>query len=156
MEQKSLLAVVRVRGTVNINQDIKDTLTMLHLTRANHCVLIPQTKDYFGMLQKVKDYTTWGEIDKETLVKLIKARGRIVGDEPITDKWLKTHTKYPSVKELADALESAQGKHFNLIKSVFRLNPPKRGYSGIKKPHSLGGALGYRGSAINDLLKRMI
>lgn len=156
MEQKSLLAVVRVRGSININQDIKDTMAMLHLTRVNHCVLIPQTKDYFGMLQKIKDYTTWGEIDKETLVKLIKARGRIVGGEPITDKWLKTHTKYPSVKELADALGNAQVEHTDMIKPVFRLNPPKRGYSGIKKPHSLGGALGYRGNAINDLLKRMI
>ncbi|MCG2827410.1 MAG: uL30 family ribosomal protein, partial [Thermoplasmatales archaeon] len=60
-------AVVRVRGNININRGIKDTLKMLNLTKVNHCVFIPETKEYKGMLQKVKDYVTWGEIDSDTL-----------------------------------------------------------------------------------------
>ena len=44
------------------------------------------------------------------------------------------------------------------VKPVFRLTPPKKGFGrqGIKKPYSIGGALGYRASDINDLLNRMI
>lgn len=44
------------------------------------------------------------------------------------------------------------------IKNYFRLNSPRKGFErkGIKKPFSIGGALGYRGSKINDLIKRMI
>lgn len=43
------------------------------------------------------------------------------------------------------------------LKPVFRLRPPKRGYEreGIKKPYSVGGTLGYRKEAINELLEKM-
>ncbi len=41
---------------------------------------------------------------------------------------------------------------------AFRLNPPSKGYGrkGIKIAFSQGGALGYRGEKINDLVKRML
>ncbi len=44
------------------------------------------------------------------------------------------------------------------MKPFFRLNPPKKGFGrkGIKMPFNISGALGYRGSKINDLIKRMI
>ena len=44
------------------------------------------------------------------------------------------------------------------IKKYFRLNPPRKGFGrkGIKHPYQSGGALGYRGEAINDLIKRMV
>ena len=44
------------------------------------------------------------------------------------------------------------------LKRFFRLTPPLKGFErgGIKKPFSLGGALGYRKDNINDLIKRMI
>ncbi len=40
----------------------------------------------------------------------------------------------------------------------FRLNPPRKGYSkkGSKLPFVVGGALGYRGDKINDLIQRMV
>jgi len=40
----------------------------------------------------------------------------------------------------------------------FALMPPKGGFEkkGIKMPFNKGGALGYRGDKINDLLKRMV
>ncbi|RLI23172.1 50S ribosomal protein L30, partial [Candidatus Bathyarchaeota archaeon] len=43
------------------------------------------------------------------------------------------------------------------IKPVFRLHPPRKGFKGkIKKSFKAGGASGYRGEAINELLERMI
>ena len=83
------LAVVRIRGGISINRDIKNTLKMLNLTKVNHCVFIPETKEYKGMLQKVKDYVTWGEIEPGTMVEMIKQRGKLEGDKPVTDKYLK-------------------------------------------------------------------
>jgi large subunit ribosomal protein L30 len=43
-------------------------------------------------------------------------------------------------------------------KQFYRLQPPKKGFGrkGIKIPFKSGGALGYRGEKINDLIKRMI
>ena len=44
------------------------------------------------------------------------------------------------------------------LKRYFRLNAPRRGFGrkGIKQSFQRGGSLGYRGAAINDLIKRMI
>ena len=42
------------------------------------------------------------------------------------------------------------------IKPLFRLSPPKKGYEGIKRSFTNGGALGYRGKEINKLLERAL
>ena len=42
------------------------------------------------------------------------------------------------------------------IKPVFRLNPPKKGFKGVKKSFTNRGSLGYRGKEINKLIERMI
>ncbi|MEW6070654.1 MAG: 50S ribosomal protein L30 [Candidatus Thermoplasmatota archaeon] len=154
---KKALVVIRVRGSVNIRKDIKATLRMLRLTRANHCVILPPTADYIGMLQKVKDYITWGEIENETLEMLIKKRARLQSNIPLTEKWLKENTKYSSFKELANALVNCQVKFSEIpIRPIFRLNPPRKGYGGVKRAYKVGGALGDRGKDINDLISRMV
>ena len=63
-----VFAIIRVRGIVNVNPDIKRTLKLLRLTKVNHCTLLEENKVYKGVLQMVKDYATWGELDKETPV----------------------------------------------------------------------------------------
>ncbi len=151
-------AVIRVRGTVNVRHDIKKTLQMLRLHRVNHCVIVEENETFKGMLQKAKDYITWGELDKDTLVELIKKRGRLVGDKPVDDEYIKSSTPYKSVEEFAEAILDGKIRYRDLpdIKPVFRLSPPRKGYEGIKRAYSVGGALGYRGKDINDLIKRMM
>ena len=39
---------------------------------------------------------------------------------------------------------------------LFRLHPARQGLEGIKRSVQIGGALGYRGAGINELLGRMI
>ncbi|MBU0497692.1 MAG: 50S ribosomal protein L30 [Candidatus Thermoplasmatota archaeon] len=151
-------AVVRVRGTVNIKPNIKKTLHLLNLTRVNHCTLINENKVYKGMLQVVKDYTTWGEINTDTLTKMIKSRGMLVGDKEITDEYIKGATPYKSIDKFADAIQNQKISYKELpdVKPIFRLHPPKKGFEGIKRSFVNGGALGYRGEKINDLLTRML
>ena len=151
-------AVIRIRGTVNVRTDIKDTLMMLRLNRVNHCVLLPETDSYSGMLQKVKDYVTWGEIAPETLAKMIIHRGRLIGDKKISDKYIKANTEYKSLMSFAKAVASGETRFQDLkeIKPVVRLHPPKKGYEGVKRSYKVGGALGYRGKEINELIERMI
>lgn len=153
-----IYAVIRVRGSVNVKPDIKDTLKMLRLNRINHCVLLPKTESYSGMLQKVKDYVTWGEIAPQTLAKMIIHRGRLIGDKKVSDKYVKTNTKYKSIMSLAKAISEGETKYQELkdIKPVIRLHPPRKGYGGVKKSYKLGGALGYRGEDINKLIDKMI
>jgi len=151
-------AIIRVRGTVNVNPDIKRTLELLRLTKVNHCTLLEENKVYKGMLQKVKDYTTWGEIDKETLPKLIESRGLLIGDKQITTEYIKSATSYNTFEQLSQAILDNKFIYKDIpdVKPLFRLSPPHKGYEGIKRSFKNGGALGYRGKEINTLLGRMI
>jgi large subunit ribosomal protein L30 len=153
-----IFAIIRVRGIVNVNPDIKRTLKLLRLTKVNHCTLLEENKVYKGMLQKVKDYTTWGEIDKETLPKLMESRGMLVGDKQITEDYIKSATSYNTFEKLSQAILDNKFKYKEIpdVKPLFRLSPPKKGYEGIKRSFKNGGALGYRGKEINKLIGRMI
>jgi len=153
-----VFAIIRVRGIVNVNPDIKRTLKLLRLTKVNHCTLLEENKVYKGMLQKVKDYTTWGEIDKEILPKLMESRGMIVGDKQITEEYIKSATSYNTFEKLSQAILDNKFKYKDIpdVKPLFRLSPPKKGYEGIKRSFKNGGALGYRGKEINKLIGRMI
>ena len=153
-----MLAVIRVRGRTGVRREISDTLKMLNLTRINHCVLIPDTPSYKGMLQKVKDYVTWGEINKETLEKLIRTRGRLYGDKSITDKYVKNSIGFEDIAALADAIVEGKVLYKDIpnVKPIFRLHPPLKGWEKTKRHFTEGGALGYRGEMINELILRML
>ncbi|MGZ7047360.1 MAG: 50S ribosomal protein L30 [Methanobacterium sp.] len=152
-----MIAAIRLRGRTGIKKDIANTLDMLKLTRINHAVLIEDNPSYNGMLQKAKDYITWGEIDQETVSKLLSKRGKITGNVKLTEDYLKDNTDFSSVEELSKALADSGNKlEDSGIKPVFRLHPPRKGYENIKKTFAESGSLGYRGDKINDLIKRMI
>ncbi|MCK4522223.1 MAG: uL30 family ribosomal protein [Nanoarchaeota archaeon] len=122
------MAVILVRGFIRVNKKVVDTCKMLTLYRKNYCTLVDK-KD-FGMVNKIKDYVTFGEIDKETEKLLIEKKGEMK--------------------------KGRDGK--DVMKRFFRLNPPKKGFGrkGIKVSFSKSGALGYRGNKINELIKRML
>ena len=151
-------AAIRVRGIVNVNPDIKKTLQLLNLTRSNHCVILEEKPSIKGMLQVAKDYITWGEIEKDVLSKLINSRGKLLGDKNLTNDYIKSSTTYDSINKLSQALLDNKFKYKEIhnIKPVFRLNPPKKGYEGIKRSFVNKGTLGYRGKEINKLIQRMI
>ncbi|WP_456422046.1 50S ribosomal protein L30 [Thermococcus sp.] len=152
------LALIRLRSGIRARGEVRDTLAMLRLHRINHLVIVDDTPSYRGMIQKVKDYITWGEIDKETLVKLLKKRGRLVGNKPITDEYVQEKLGM-SIEEFAEKVINGEMKLKDLpnIKPVFRLHPPRGGLKGSKKrSFKEGGALGYRGEKINELIERML
>jgi large subunit ribosomal protein L30 len=152
------LVAVRIRGMSDISQEIKDTLTMLRLTRNCHATLLDNRPSYNGMLRKSKDCLTWGEVSQENIGLLLKKRGRLVGDKKLTDDYAKD-LGYTSLDALAEAIFKVDVDFSSLpeVKPVFRLRPPKKGFKGkVKRSFVAGGELGYRGEAINDLLKRMV
>lgn len=152
-----MFAVIRIRGSVDVNKNIEDTLRMLNLNVVNRCIIIPETEVYVGMLKKAKDYITWGTIDKKTLSNLLVKRGKLLGDKSIDEKTLDKITKFKSFDEFSEALIGGKCnlKDFKDIKLIFRLNPPKHGYKAIRLPYPKGD-LGNRKEKINDLLERMI
>ncbi|ASJ00120.1 50S ribosomal protein L30 [Thermococcus gorgonarius] len=152
------LALIRLRSGIRARGEVRDTLAMLRLHRINHLVIVDDTPSYRGMIQKVKDYITWGEIDKETLVKLLRKRGRLVGNKPITDEYVQEKLGM-TLEEFAEKVINGEMKLRDLpnIKPVFRLHPPRGGLKGSKKrSFKEGGVLGYRGEKINELIERML
>lgn len=139
------LAVVRVRGLTGVRYDIDETLKKLRLYRKNYCVVVPKNAVYLGMIGKIKDYVTWGELDEKTYKDLIEKRKEEFKGRVSDNRGKIKYNKFAN----------ADGKK---IKKVFRLNSPRKGYGrkGIKAPFSEGGALGYRGDKINDIMQRMI
>ncbi len=151
-------AIIRLRGQINVRPQIKDTLRFMRLNRVNHCVVLPDNDTTKGMLQTAKDYVTWGEIDAETLAEAIRSRGRLSGNKPITDEHVKANTDFASIDDFAQAIVAGKAQYKQLadVKPLLRLHPAKKGLEGIKRSYQAGGALGYRGEAINDLIRRMI
>ena len=139
------IAVIRIRGSMRVDNAVIDTLEMLRLYRNNFCVVLPKNALYEGMVKKAKDYITWGEIDDETFNLLAEKRGEeFRGRETDSKK-----------KISYDDFFVFNNKK---IKKFFRLSPPRKGFErkGIKTTYQNGGALGYRGAEINELIKRMI
>ncbi|MEM1938442.1 MAG: 50S ribosomal protein L30 [Acidilobaceae archaeon] len=158
----SLYVIVRLRGTVDIPPDIEKTLYMLRLRRKYTASLYHSSLPGLnGMLKVVESWATWGEIDKSVLVELIRRRGKLIGDKPITDEWVRETLKLNSLDEMAEKLISGEIYYHKLepygVKPFFRLHPPRGGFKrSTKKMYGSGGELGYRGHAINDLILRMI
>jgi len=141
-----MYAVIRLKGLVKVRKDIRDTLKMLRLNRKMHCVLLKENDVVKGMLQKVKDWITWGEIDDNILKILVEKRGRKPGNKRLTKE------------EAEDVFNKIKNDERipKEIKPVFRLTPPSKGFKKSIKQHYPKGELGYRGKEINKLLKRMI
>lgn len=154
----SKLAVIRVRGGVDVREEIKDTLKMLKLTRPNHCRIVKDDSSLRGMLDKAKEMVTWGDIKPEVLEKLLSEKGEFRGGKPVNDERVKENTPYEDVNELTEAVleEEYELSEIDGLNEVFRLHPPKKGFKSTAQSYGEGGAMGDRGEEINDLILRMM
>ena len=59
------VAIIQVRGFTKVRSDIKDTMKMLGLDKKNSMVIRESTPSMMGMVKKVKDFVTFGTVDKE-------------------------------------------------------------------------------------------
>ena len=99
-------------------------------------------RDTMGMLEQVKFFVAYGNIDKETLAKLINARGQ------------KVDGKKFNAEEVAEELINGKSLSDLGFKPFFRLHPPRGGIdSKIQYPK---GVLGNNKNDINKLVERML
>ncbi len=130
-----MIAIIRIRGQVNIRREIVETMKRLGLKRKYSCLILEKPKEVeLGMIEKIKDFVAFGEISSETYKKLVDARGR----------------KSKNLEE-----PNSRGK-FSKSKTQFRLHPPRGGIDS-KKHFGVGkGVLGDNKNKINDLILRML
>jgi large subunit ribosomal protein L30 len=68
------VAAVLVRGLIGSRSEVRDTLSMLRLRKKHTCVVMENNPHTQGMLQRSKDFITFGPVADETIVALQKAR----------------------------------------------------------------------------------
>ncbi len=77
------IAVVRIRGTTGVKSGISDTMDMLSLYKKNTVSILPNEPTFLGMVKKVKDFATYGEVSEETIKLLMAKRKNISKNEKI-------------------------------------------------------------------------
>ncbi len=142
-----MYVAIRVRGSIGSKPDTKRTLETLGLKRTHTAGIYPKKTDVLVMLRDVSGYLTYGEATEETVKLLIEKKGKPMHPEDKLD-----------ASKAISALKAGKSISSVGIRNQFRLSPPRKGWErgGIKKPFTVGGALGYRGEKINDIIKRMI
>ncbi|MDD3263737.1 MAG: uL30 family ribosomal protein [Candidatus Nanoarchaeia archaeon] len=140
------IAVVRIKGNVRIPLIIQDTLSRLNLTKKNNLVFLEKTDSILGMVEKVKDYVTYGDVEESFVKEIFSKKGKNFLGETTDSK-----QKYVYKGRF---IEIDGVKYSKTIK----LKTPKGGYAknGTKKHIKLGGALGYRGQDIVDFINKML
>ena len=153
---ESKLAVILVRGTVNTHPDVRKTLDLLRLRKKHACVVVDDNQVNKGMLQKVKDYVTYGTIDEAAFAELVAKRGELVGQEKVADS--KVDSKKVAKEYFEGKLKLREFTEKYNLKPFFRLHPPKGGFErgGIKMPFAKGGVLGNRADRVNELIVKML
>ena len=137
------ICLIRIRGEVNMDQNVSETLFRLRLRKKYTCVVITPNKEQEGMIKKVKDLIAFGEVSKETFEKLVEKRG-----QPIDKK------KKVDSKKAVEELEKGKSYEDLNLKPFFRLHPPRKGIN--SKLHFPKGVLGNNKEKINDLVLRML
>ncbi len=141
-----MIAVIRIRGRVGLKREIAETLDRLRLRKKYSCVVLPNpSKEKIGMIRKLRDFVAFGNISKETLQKLIEARGQPV-----------EKSKKIDAKKAAEEIEKGKSYEELNLKPFFRLHPPRKGIES-KKHFGVGkGVLGDNKEKINELIERML
>jgi len=146
-DNNSLTILIRISGLVKVRKEIEETLNRLKLKRKYAASLINiNDKNAKGMLDKIKFYVAYGEIEKITLVKLLKSRAKSIEGN-------KAEIKIDFEKAASDLIAGKKLKDLGL-KSFFRLHPPRKGIkSKLQYPK---GVLGNNKKDINKLIERML
>lgn len=142
-KENKLIAVIRISGQVKVPKEISNTLDRLKIKRKYHTTIVdPNNISVQGMLKKIRYYVAYGNLNEETLIKLLKARAISLDKKPINER------------EIASKIMSSKSlKDLNII-PFFRLHPPRRGIkSKLQYPK---GVLSNNFDAINKLILRML
>ncbi|KAG0511773.1 MAG: 50S ribosomal protein L30 [Nitrosopumilales archaeon] len=149
--------VLRIKGQADVPHWATTTLRLLKLEKKFRATIVPAKENTLGMLNKIKHYVSWQEIDIPTTKDLLDKRGRKSGYKKITSKDI-SDIGFKSIDELATSL--AEGKtslsKLSPLKPWFALSPPRHGFKrSTKKLYGQKGILGYNKELVT-LIRNMI
>jgi large subunit ribosomal protein L30 len=116
-----MICVIRISGQVGLRKEVTETLHRLRIRRKYACVVLKPTKVNMGMIERVRDFVAYGEIDDATHKELIEKRGLKDKDGKLKPffrlhpprKGIKTKVHYPK-----GVLGNHKGKINELVKRM--------------------------------------
>ncbi|MDE1826718.1 MAG: 50S ribosomal protein L30 [Thaumarchaeota archaeon] len=136
--------VIRMKGTINVPHWANTTLDLLHLDKRFRATIVPERDNTKGMLNKIKHYVSWQEIDISTTKELLEKRARKEGYRKLTSEDIEK-LGFKNTDELAKSLADGAVALSKLkpLKPWFALAPPRHGFKrSTKKMYGEGGILG--------------
>jgi len=139
-----MILVIRISGQVGLSSAIKESLNRIKIRRKYSATLLKPTRENLKLLKKIRNHVAYGDVNKETLIDLIKKRA-----QP------SSKSKKINPEEVVSQLEKKSLASLGL-KPFFRLHPPRKGIES-KKHFGVGkGVLGDNKEKINELVRRML
>lgn len=138
-----MIIAIRISGLVEIPKEVQETLFRMRLRRKYSAVLFHPTKENLKLLNTVRNFVAYGDINKETLLDLIKKRAESTGKKKI------------EAEKILEQLEKKDLESLG-IKPFFRLHPPRKGIDSKLHFPIRKGVLGDNKEKINELVRRML
>jgi len=139
------LLVVNLRGMVNTRAPVRKALEQLHLVRRFNATIVPNNKDYIGMLRLCKEHVAWSKADSQLIEKLMKSKAEVSDGRKAKEGELSFKGKSSAFSEIANSLASGDSRLDGSqgFRQFFRLNSPRGGFKrSIRRQYPAGGILG--------------
>ncbi len=149
--------VVRIKGQADCPYWATTTMTLLKLDKKYRATILPAKDNTLGMLNKVKHYVCWVELDASLATELIDKKARKEGYKRITATDLK-ELGFASTEALGSALAEGKATLSKLkpLKPWFALAPPRHGFKrSTKKLYGQKGILG-QNKDLGTLVRNMM
>ena len=153
----SAYLVVRIKGQADVPYWATHTMTLLKLDKKYRATILPARENTLGMLNKVKHYVSWIELDTALAKELIDKKARKSGYQKINADDLKG-LGFASSDELAIALSEGKATLSKLkpLKPWFALAPPRYGFKrSTKRLYGQKGVLG-QNKELGNLVRNMM
>ena len=149
--------VVRIKGQADVPYWATTTMELLKLEKKYRATILPAKENTLGMLNKVKHYVSWIELDADLAKELIDKKARKSGYKKITPEDLK-ELGFASSDELGKALSDGKATLSKLkpLKPWFALAPPRYGFKrSTKRLYGQKGVLG-ENKELGTLVRNMM
>jgi len=138
-----MILVIRISGMVEIPKAVQEALFRLRLRRKYSAVLLKPSPEALKLLNFIRNFVAYGDIDSETLRLLIEKRAEHISGKKID----------PS--KIIEMLDKKSPESIG-IKPFFRLHPPRGGIDTKVHFPLRKGVLGDNKGKINELVRRML
>lgn len=136
-----MIIVIRISGLVEVDHTVNETLSRLRLRRKYTAILLQETAENLKLLQHIRNFVAYGQLDQTTLAELLTKRGNALNHKKVDGAKLAPEAEKKTLDELG-------------LKPFFCLHPPRGGID--SKLHYPKGVLGDNKKDIAQLVRRML